>query len=496
VTQAPHPVDLLIVHGTLITVDAGRRVIEDGALAVVGERIVAVGSSAELCARYTARKTLNAHRKAVLPGLIDCHGHAGHGLLKTLGGGDSEAWMEACRVVYTTGSDEDFWYAEAALSALERLKCGTTTGVSLFGGGDSIMRVDDPRYAARHCAAIAETGTRSFLAVGPSRPPAPRTYASWHGGQRQDRAVSWDEMYACCEEIVRTQHGTADGRVNICIDLPVYQPQYRPDHLEFARTFREQAVQYGELARSHGLGLTQDGHRAGTLQLARDELGLLGANAFMSHSIDLTPGDIEACVATGTSIVHNPSAIMSIRGRCPVPELIDAGVTVALGSDGTAPDRSYDMFRHMFQCMHYHRRHFRDPGVLPHGKVLEMVTIDAARALGLAREIGSLEAGKKADIILVDLFKPHLLPLNMPVYRVTSFANGADVSTTIVNGRILMEDGKVRTVDETAVLERAQAATDLMLERTGLSHLLASPARLWQATHYDPAGPRERTGER
>ncbi|MDH5208941.1 MAG: amidohydrolase, partial [Burkholderiaceae bacterium] len=200
-THAPQPVDLLIVHGTLITVDPARRVIEDGALAVAGERIVAVGSSAELIARYTARKTLNARRKAVLPGLIDCHGHAGHGLLKTLGGGDSEAWMEACRVIYTTGSDEDFWYAEAALAALERLKCGTTTGVCLFGGGDSIMRVDDPRYAARHCAAIAEAGTRSFLAVGPSRPPAPRTYATWDGGQRRDRDVSWDEMHACCEEI-------------------------------------------------------------------------------------------------------------------------------------------------------------------------------------------------------------------------------------------------------------------------------------------------------
>jgi cytosine/adenosine deaminase-related metal-dependent hydrolase len=172
-------------------------VIEDGALAVTGERIVAVGTSAELCARYIAHRTLNAQRKAVLPGLIDCHGHAGHGLLKTLGGGDSEAWTEACRVIYTTGSDEEFWYAEAALSALERLKCGTTTGVSLFGGGDSIMRVDDPRYAARHCAAIAEAGTRSFLAVGPSRPPAPRTYASWHGGQRQDRGVLGRDV-ACC----------------------------------------------------------------------------------------------------------------------------------------------------------------------------------------------------------------------------------------------------------------------------------------------------------
>jgi cytosine/adenosine deaminase-related metal-dependent hydrolase len=204
----------------------------------------------------------------------------------------------------------------------------------------------------------------------------------------------------------------------------------------------------------------------------------------MSHSIDLTAEDIAACVETGTKIIHNPSAIMSIRGRCPVPELIDAGVTVALGSDGTAPDRSYDMFRHMFQCMHYHRRHFRDAGVLPHGKVLEMVTIDAAQALGLAHDIGSLEAGKKADIILVDLFKPHLMPLNMPVYRVVSFASGADVCTTIVNGQILMEDGKVLTVDETEVMERAQRATDIMLGRSGLHHLLNSPPTLWRVSHY------------
>lgn len=479
----PCPVDLLIVDGTVITLDAQRRVIEHGALAIERDRIVAVGSTTELTGRYTARKTLDAHRKAVLPGLIDCHAHAGHGLLKTMGGGDTDAWMEACRIVYTSGSDEDFWYAEAKLAALERLKCGTTTGVCLFGGGDAIMRVDNPRYAARHCAAIAEAGTRSFLAVGPSRPPAPRLYRSWRADGYEEREISFEQMYETCEQVVHAQHGGADGRVHICITLPVFQPQHEPDHARHASTFRDQAQQYGDLARRHRLAFTQDGHRAGTLELAL-KLGVLGDNAFMSHSIDLTPGDIEACVRTGTKIVHNPSAIMSIRGRCPVPELIEAGVTVALGSDGIAPDRSYDMFRHMFQCMHYHRRHFRDAGVLPHGKVLEMATIDAARALGLAHEIGSLEAGKKADVILVDLFKPHLVPLNMPVYRVTCFANGADVCTTIVDGRILMEDGKVLTVDETEVMERAQVAAERMLERTGLAHLLEPPATFWNAAHY------------
>jgi 5-methylthioadenosine/S-adenosylhomocysteine deaminase len=482
--EPQHAIDLLIIGGTVVTIDAERRVIDDGAVAVHGDRIVAVGPTADLTARYAARKTLDAHRKAVLPGLIDCHAHAGHGLLKTIGGGDADAWMEACRIVYTLGSDEQFWYAEARLAALERLKCGTTTGVCLFGGGDSIMRVDDPRYAARHCAAIAETGTRAFLAVGPSRPPAPRIYGAWRGDRCEERAISYEAMYETCAEIIATQHGAGDGRLNICVTLPVFQPQHEPGHAQYAETFRAQARQYGDLARRNGLGFTQDGHRAGTLALAHDELGLLGENAFMSHSIDLTPEDIAACVATGTRIVHNPSAIMSIRGRCPVPELIEAGVTVALGSDGIAPDRSYDMFRHMFQCMHYHRRHFRDAGVLPHGKVLEMVTIDAARTLGLERDIGSLEAGKKADIILVDLFKPHLVPLNMPVYRITCFANGADVCTTIVNGRVLMEDRKVTTVDETEVMEDAQIAAELMLERTGLRPLLAPPPNVWKAAHY------------
>ena len=220
--------------------------------------------------RYMAKRTLDARRKAVLPGLIDCHAHAGHGLLKTIGGGDADAWMDACRVVYTVGSDEHFWYAEARLAALERIRCGTTTGVCLFGGGDSIMRVDDPRYAARHCAAIA--GSRH--AVVPCRGPV----AAAGAARLRDvvaaivastRDVDWSTMRAACDEIVRTQHGAADGRVHICIVLPVWQPQHDPEHREYESTFREQAAEYADVARSRGLRITQDGHRDGTLVLAQ-----------------------------------------------------------------------------------------------------------------------------------------------------------------------------------------------------------------------------------
>ncbi|WP_433705035.1 amidohydrolase family protein [Paraburkholderia sacchari] len=480
-------VDVLIMHGCVITVDAARRVIEDGAVAVKGERIVAVGTSAELAEKYSADRTIDARRKAVLPGFIDAHAHAGHAMLRTIGGADGDAWTDACETIYTRASDETFWETESHLAALERLKAGVTTGVSLLGGGDSIMRVDDPVYARRHCDAVVKTGTRSMVAVGASRPPSPRAYTT-HGADGTNgsvtREVDFDQMYEVCEAIVDTCHGDANGRIQIALTLPVYAPQHYPAQAQWEGVARREAARYMALAQSRGLSFTQDGHRAGTLEFAHRELGLMNAKSFMSHAIDLTEADIAACVETGASIVHNPSAIMSIIGRCPVPELIDAGVNVAIGSDAAAPDRGYDMFRHMWQCMHYHRRHFRDPDVLPHGKVLEMITIDAAKALSLDAEIGSLEAGKLADIIMVDLFKPHMMPMNMPVYRVTCFANAADVCMTMVGGRILMEDYRVLSVDEAEILEGVQAAAERMLERSGLRRLLDMPATLWRASHY------------
>ncbi|CAB3753088.1 Atrazine chlorohydrolase [Burkholderia puraquae] len=159
-------------------------------------------------------------------------------------------------------------------------------------------------------------------------------------------------------------------------------------------------------------------------------------------------------------------------------------MTVAIASDGAAPDRGYDMFRHMWQCMHYHRRHCRDPDVLPPGKVLERVTIDAAKALSVDHEVGSLEAGKLADVILVDLFRPHMMPMNMPVYRVTCLANAADMCMTMVGGRVLMEDRRVLSVDEGAVLERVNEAAEITIGRSGLRHLLDEPKTLWGRSRY------------
>lgn len=470
--------DILITGGTVITMDPERRVLENTAVAIVGDEIVGIGPTEELEATYQATQVIDASRNVVMPGLIDGHGHAGHGLVKSLGT-DTGEWYQACDIIYATGSTEEFWRADALLTATERLRFGVTTGLTFFGGGDSVMRTDDPRYGDAYLEAIDQVGVRWFLAVGPRRPPFPRTYAHWEGDTRTDVQVTFEKQLEVTETLIDRWHGQGDGRINIAVMFPTHHPE----NGEIGATEYEDLVRRTratrKISREFGLLFTQDGHAGGTVKFAHEELDILGPDALLSHATELTEEEIQICADTNTRIVHNPSAIASIRGRCPVTELQEAGVTVMLGSDGVAPDRSYDMFRHMFQAMRYHRFHFRDPDVLPAGKVLAMATIEAARALGLEDEIGSLEVGKKADIILIDMHQPHLYPPDMPLYRVAYFANGNDVETVIVGGEVLMLDGEVLTVNEGEVLDLAQREIRAALERTGLEHLVATPTGFW-----------------
>ena len=477
--------DIRIDNAILVTMDDKRRVIEGGSVVIEGDRITAVGPTAEMAPAQPADTVIDAARMAVMPGLIDVHAHAGHGLIKTMGGGDGDAWYETCAEVYTTASDEEFWRAEAALAGLERLKCGVTTGISLLGGGDSVMRTDEPIYAEAHLDAIRELGIRVVLALGPTRPPHPWTYARWKDGTNEQLSVSFEQQIETCERVIKDHHGGEGGRLNICM----LSPTLRSEHLDNASQAEidnliHQAKTASNVAREHGLVFTQDGHTQGTVAFANSHLGILGPEALLSHATNFTDDEIAICADLDVKIAHNPSAVASIYERCRAVEMMAAGVTVGLGSDATAPDRSGDMFRHMQQCMHYHRRHFRDSGVLPPGKVMEMATIDAAKALGMANEIGSLEVGKKADLIAIDLAKPHLYPLNMPLYRIACFANGADVDTVIVDGKLLMQGRNLLALNESKVLDDAQAATELMLSRTGRHALLQTPETFFSALHY------------
>jgi 5-methylthioadenosine/S-adenosylhomocysteine deaminase len=470
--------DFIIKNGVVITMGPERQILEDGALAVQGDRIVAVGHTNEILMSYHATREIDARRMVVMPGLIDGHAHAGHALVKSLGANLPDGWNNACTQIYQFGSDEEFWFADGQLSALERLKCGTTTSVTFLGGGDNIMRTDDALYGSAHCEATLKVGIREILAVGPGRPPYPKTFVLWDKGSRREALITFERQLEVSEELIQRWHQQKGTNISICVALPTYNPAVRFSVSELM-DIKGMATDTRSLSKKYKVLFVMDGHSKGTILFSHTELDLLGPDAIFAHSIDMTSEEIDLCRQTNSRIVHNPSAIFSIMGRCPVPELIDAGVTVFLGSDGVGPDRSYDMFRHMFQCMHYHRTYFHDPDILPAGKVLEMVTIDAARGLGMENEIGSLEAGKKADIILVDMAKPHLCPLNMTAYRIAHYANGADVDTVIVNGKILMENRQVKSVSESETLVLAQTAFDKAVDRTQLHSLMKMPDHFW-----------------
>jgi len=476
------PYDLLVMCDTMVTVDAQRRVLDKSWIAVSGDRIAAIGTDAP----PAARKIIDRPGMIALPGLIDAHSHAGHGLVRGAGDSDGDLWFRICEEIYSSAATAAFWRAEAQLALLERLMGGVTTAVSLLGGGADVYRTDAPEAGDAHCAATRASGLRTIMAVGPGRLPFPRLFG------RDRRPVGFEDQIAVCEDLIERHDDVLMHGTGVALILPVYTA----DHMEENDIeIRSMSRVMRDLQDRTGVLFTQDGHRTDTIALAA-ELGLLSPRSALGHSIDLSPADFEALTATGAAIIHNPSAIMSISGRCPVPELIDAGVTVCLGSDAGAPDRGFDMFRHMAQAMHYHRRHFRDANVLPEGKVLEMCTIDAARALGLETEIGSLEVGKKADILLLDGRRAHLWPPVMPLNRITHFANAGDVNTVIVNGQVLLDDRHPLLVSLDDVLAEAEAEAERVFSVSGYADTRHEHGQTWgnsrrRSTGYAPSGSRQ-----
>ncbi len=189
-----------------------------------------------------------------------------------------------------------------------------------------------------------------------------------------------------------------------------------------------------------------------------ESIGLLGPNVVAAHGVWLTDEDIAILKRTGTSVSHNPESNMKLAsGAAPVPKYLTAGVTVGLGTDGAASNNDLDMFEAMRQAAFLHKLVSRDPQAVPATAALEMATILGARALGLDKTIGSIEVGKRADLIVVAMDGARQTPMYNPISHLVYVTHGDDVRTTVVNGRVLMRDRRMRTLDERVVLADARA---------------------------------------
>jgi cytosine/adenosine deaminase-related metal-dependent hydrolase len=475
--------DLLLHDGIVISMDAERRVLEHASVAIRGNRIVEVGPAAAMLREHHSAPTLiDCRRKAILPGMVDLHGYLGGSLLKSVGQSlDGASRRRMLDAVLPDATDEEWWEVEAQLCALERLKLGTTCMYSMMGGNGT--RTDDVVFAQTAARQLERIGLRTRIGVGPARPPWPRTYTYWRNGVRTERQVPFDQVIANCDRLLAENAERRDAIVDYGVALSrignrnEHDPVWDPDK---ERWIRRQAEAAADLMKRHDVGFWT--HMYGnSIEYAHDEkLGLLGPRAILSHCTGISDRAIGIMRETGAHAAHHPRAgrIYTYPGRCPVPELIEAGVNVALGAD-TPATHNCDIFLDMKAAIDQQRIHFKDPELIPPGKALEMATVDGCKALGLDHELGSVEAGKQADLITVDFSQPHLAPLDMPVYRLVYQATGQDVRDVVVAGRLVMQERRMLTVDEGEILDRVERVYRVFMERAGLGKLAQATDRFW-----------------
>ncbi len=357
-----------------------------------------------------------------------------------------------------------------------------TTSASIV---TSMPRSDDPVFAINHARAYSELGLREIICVGPAGLPWPQSVTRWESGKPERRSVSFEAMMEGAEAVIESLNGTSEGRIKVFLTPFTIVPSVEPSNAstpDFAVNLTEddrmQARRIRETARKWGVRIHADAF-AGQIRMAWQdrENALLGPDVHLQHCWGISHEEIDILAETGTHVTHAPP------GRStPVMQMMARGVSVAIASDGAAPSRHFDMFQIARTAQAtQHILHNHDRYILPPGKIFEMITIDAARAIGMGHEIGSLEVGKKADIAVIDMRKPHLTPNWMPVHRLIHQVLGSDVDTVIVDGRIIMEEGKVLTADMYEALAFGEADAKALVERAGLQAHMHDPG--WGQLH-------------
>ena len=417
---------LLLRGGLNDTQDPSRRIVR-GDVLVEGNRIAAVGE-----APVSAEEVIDCAGCAVLPGFINAHQHVANPLLR--GFADDvplEAMLEKSFAVDAKLTRRDVQVG-ALLGCIEMLRSGTTSFQDLFYWEDEVAR------------AVRESGIRGFL--------------SW---------VTLDEAFT-------TQHGSPIRNAEAFVTKHKGDPLVTPSvgvqgvYVASEETFlRAKEVADREGVRLHAhLSETRKevyDHLAKTGQRPAewlDRIGFLGPRLNVAHGVWLTLSEVRALARAGTSVTHCPVSNMKLAsgGVAPVPEMREAGVAVALGTDSALSNNAADLFAEMKTAALLHKATRWDARVLPAQEALDMVTIDAARALGIAEDLGSVETGKLADLAVVSLRRPHTTPFYSAnvISHLVYASRGSDVQATVVDGRVVMADGKLRTVDEAVVLESAQ----------------------------------------
>ena len=401
--------------------------LQNGDILIENDKIAAIGAVDAQMAE--GAQIIDGSRTIAMPGLVNTHTHAAMTLLRSYAD-DMELmpWL-----------NEKIWPAEAkfvnesiywgsSLAVLEMIQSGTTTFADMYDSMHEVARVVD------------EAGVRANLSRG-------LLVFSDSEGKNIQKNVRLYENF----------HNRADGRLKVWFapHAPYTCPPAYLEKIVQAAADCHTGVHVHLAETQDELQQIREAYDKTPTEYLRD-LGVFELPTLAAHGVYLNDGDIAILKEHQVSIAHNPSSNLKLAsGIANLPKYMQAGLNVALGTDGASSNNSLNMFKEMTVCSFAQKVNAMDPTVLPAETVLQMATINGARALHWDDEIGTLEVGKKADIILVDLDKPHFAPWNNSVSDLVYAAQGGDVKTTIVNGKILMKDYEVLTMDTEKIMAEA-----------------------------------------
>jgi 5-methylthioadenosine/S-adenosylhomocysteine deaminase len=432
--QKREAADLLITGGTVVTMDAERRILEDGAIAVKGDAILAVGSRGEIAAKYTAPMRIDAAGRLVLPGFVNGHTHVPMTLFRGLKDDVTlDVWLKSYIFpAEAKNVTQEFVRWGTRLAAAEMIRGGVTTFADMYYFEDAIA---EETKAAGMRGVLGETWLDFPVPDNKSIVQAAayteKFLQRWQGDPLIHAAVAPHSIYLCSQ---KTLH-----------DAQAMAQKYRAPilmHLAEAKMELD-----GSLAQNH----------ATPVQYA-NRIGLLGPDVLAAHCIWVDEADRKILAEKGVGCVHNPSSNMMLAsGVAPVMEERAAGIAVGLGTDGPAgSNNDLDLMEEMDLAAKLQKIIKVDPRALGAKAVVDMATIEGAKAVHLEKEIGSLEAGKKADVILINLDAPNAVPM-YDVYSQLAYAlKGSDVETVIIGGRVVMRDRKLLTLHESEIIAKAR----------------------------------------
>ena len=424
----PKSADILVTNGTVLTLDAGDTEIINGAVAIGKDAITAVGPAHEF-SDWSVSQVIDAHGGIIMPGLINSHTHASmtcfRGLADDL---QLMTWLNDHVFPAEAKLDDQKVYSGALLACAEMIMSGTTCFCDMYLFEDAVAR------AAKKAGMRAVVGEVLYDFNSPNYGPIENGFKytqklidAWQGDPLVTVAVEPHSTYLCAPELLKKAFNLTQS---FNLTLVIHLAESKSEVAQIKERYNRTPVEH----------------------LA--ELGVLAPNVLACHCVELTENDIALLQRFDVKVAHNAESNMKLAsGVAPIPRLINEGICVGMGTDGCTSNNDLDLFQEMDSVAKLHKAKSLDPTVMDAATVLKMTTIRGARALGLDPVIGSLETGKKADLIIIDTNKPHLTPMYNPVSHLVYAAIGSDVTTSIINGTVVMEGGKIKTMDIKEVMD-------------------------------------------